>query len=164
MTNRIIKYILVLFISIFAIRVCTIFLADRFYSMSMAAGTGKISIDRGITLINYAIKIDSTNVTLHYKKYELLEQKSRMGPEKLRLDIYEDQLHILEKCIDLCPSWPAYHLYYAFTLKRIAPNPNIMTREVILSELEKAYTLKPYSNVYRKIYERHLAKFAIPSE
>lgn len=170
------KYILVIISLIFGFRVLTLFISDRFYSMSMAAETGKIRVDRGIALLNIALKLDTTNADIYFKKYELLEillqETLRLAKDDKTVSVNEilymvsdtrkKQLHLLEKCIDLSPSWPKYHLYYAITLKRMAPKPNIFTRRLILSELKKATTLKPYSPVYRKIYKRYLEEFDSP--
>jgi hypothetical protein len=39
------------------------------------------------------------------------------------------------------------------------PRPNICTREVIVSELEKAARLKPYSELYSETYKKYSSKF-----
>ncbi|MFC1548333.1 hypothetical protein ACFL5E_00065 [Candidatus Omnitrophota bacterium] len=159
MTDKTIKYILITFTVIFAIRVTTIFTADRLHSMSMAAETGRIPVDRGVALINIATKLDSTNTNLYFKKYELLDIRAKDNSQFTTHNLHKEQLHLLERCIDLCPSWPAYHLYYAFTLIGMRPQPNILTQELILSELKKSTELKPYSALYRKIYKRYLEKY-----
>jgi len=161
MKNRTIKIILILFSIIFALRVITIFTADRLYSMSMAVETGKIPADRGILFLGVATKLDSTNAKLYFQKYEILRGLSPKGtvPDEEH-KIQKQQLHLLKKCIDLCPSWAAYHIYYAFTLRALSPKPNIITRDMIASEFKKASDLKPYSPLYCKIYERYIEPFS----
>ena len=110
---------------VFAVRVLTILTADRF------PGT------------DLAVKLDSTNSDLHYARYESVDLK-----QKLRLQA-------LKRCINLTPSWPAYHLYYGLMLEKMSPNPNPLTKGLILSELEKASDLKPSSRLYRKILQEH---------
>ena len=164
MKDKAIKLIIVLFTIVFTMRVVTVFIADRLYSMSMAAEKGRIPVSRAVTFLNIATKLDSSNANLYYQKYELLELSLRGAKADEAISQNDmrrkQQLHLLRQCIQLCPSWPAYHLFYAFTLKKMSPNPNIVTQGQILSEFKKAAELKPYSELYRKIYKSYLKKFA----
>lgn len=152
MKNKVIRYSIIVFSMVFMVRIITIFTADRLYSMSLAAEEGKRAPEEAITMLNIATTLDSTNVNLYFMKYEILELKTKS-------DILKKQLHILKKCIDLCPSWPAYHIYYAFTLKQMSLKPNIVTKELILSEFKKAAELKPYSPMYKKLYQKYLNRY-----
>ena len=152
MKGKIIKYSIILFSIVFAIRVVTIFTADRLYSMSLGIEQGAGEIVAVIAMVNSATKLDSTNADLYFIKYELLKLKTKT-------DIRKQQLHLLKKCIDLCPSWPEYHIYYAYALKQMSLKPNIVTKELILSELKKATELKPYSPTYKKLYDKHLTHY-----
>ncbi|MFH1665504.1 MAG: hypothetical protein ABIA77_05110 [Candidatus Omnitrophota bacterium] len=158
MKNRAIKTALIIFSVVFALRILTIFSADRLYSMSLAAETGKITPDRAIGLLNEAINLDSANANLYYRKYELLNLKLKKGqvkPGEDRKYIFKQELNLLKECINLCPSWPAYHLHYALTLKQMSPHPNIMTKARIQSEFQKAAELKPFSDLYQKFYKEN---------
>jgi hypothetical protein len=166
MSNKLTKITIIIFSIIFAIRVVTIFGADRLYSMSLAAETGKITPDAAIKLLDVATNLDSTNADLYFRKYEILNLKTQNATTQQRNNAITQQrnnaitqqLRLLTKCINLCPSWSAYHLYYALTLKRMSPKPNLITRQLILSELESASDLKPYSSRYRQMYERYAGK------
>ena len=160
MKNKLYNGVLIIFILIFALRVITIFIADRCYSMSMSAEKGKITPDQAITLLNIATKLDSTNANLYYQKYELLNLRTTDDQRPTTDETLRQQLHLLRTCINLCPSWPAYHLFYALTLNKFSSNPNVVTRKQILSELQKASELKPYSELYSKIYKRYLEKYS----
>ena len=150
MENRTVKRIIILFSVIYALRVVTIFTADRLYSMSMAAEKGRISANRAITLLDLAAGLDSTNADIYFKKYELLGSE----PGKTDSRPLKQQLRLLRCCLNLRPSWPAYHMYYALTLKKMSQHPNIQTRKLILDQLEKAVELKPYSKLYLKILRK----------
>ena len=153
MRNKVIRYCVIIFSIVFAVRVITIFTADRLYSMSLAAEQGEREPGEAITmLLNIATILDSTNTKLYFLKYEVMQLKTEN-------DIRKHQLNLLKKCIDLCPSWPEYHLYYAFTLKQMTLKPNIVTEELILSELKKATELKPYSPIYKKLYQKYLTRY-----
>jgi len=156
MKQKLTKYIIILFSVVFAIRVLTIFAADRLYSMSLAAEKGIISPNKAITYLDYAISLDSTNADLYYQKYKILRG---LSPKGTVLDedrnLHKKQLHTLRKCINLCPTLSRYHIFYAFTLKRMMPKSNPMTRQMILSEMKKAVQLKSYSKLYGKIYRTH---------
>jgi hypothetical protein len=127
--------------------------------MSMAAEKATIPIGRGLNMLDAAMKLDSTNVDIYIQKYELLDIKLRKGEWGIKNQILEEQLQLIRKSINLYPTWPTYHMYYALTLKRITPNPNIVTQQAILSEMKKAVDLKPHSELYRKIYKRYLTQF-----
>ena len=159
MKGKIIKTIIIIFTFIFAARLTTIFAADRLYIMSFPAQKKKIPINRGIDYLNAATRLDSTNANLYFQKYELLDVQSKNQPQTTNYQLRKDQLYLLKHCIQLCPTWPAYHLYYALTLGQMSPRPNTITRQRILSELKKASELKPYSKLYRKIYKTYLKKF-----
>ena len=162
MKDKAIKLIIVLFTIVFTMRVVTVFIADCLYNMSMAAEKDKIPTSRGIELLNIATKLDSTNANLYFKKYEFLDiqAKKLKGEERYKTyDIRKQQLYLLRQCIQLCPSWSAYHLYYALTLGQMSSRPNIVTKEKILDELKKASELKPYSELYGKIYKSYLKRF-----
>ncbi len=161
MKNKHIKTLLTVFTVIFALRVVTIFAADRLYSMSLAAEVGKIAPDRAVSMLDAAIKLDSANAELYYKKYEILNRGTKSDKNDVQRTMYEirkRQLNLLKKAINFCPSWPAYHLRYALTLKRMVKYPNVQTRELILSELKKAVELKPFSELYMRIYKKYVEK------
>ena len=151
-TDKTARVVMILFSALFFMRVTTVFIADRLCSISMAAEKGRISANRAITLLDLAAGLDSTNADIYFKKYKFLgSQPGKTGSRPLR----QQQLRLLRRCVNLRPSWPAYHLYYALTLKRTRPRPNIQTRRLILDQLEQAAELKPYSRLYRSILKKY---------
>ena len=152
MRNKVIRYCVIIFSIVFAVRVITIFTADRLYSMALAAEQGERDPGEAITMLNIATTLDSTNADLYFSQYEVLQPTDKN-------DILKYQLHLLKKCIDLCPSWAVYHIYYAFTLKQMSLNPNIVTKELILSEFKNAAELKPYSSTYKKLYHKYMNRY-----
>ncbi len=156
--SKTIRSIVVVFSILFFIRVATIFTADRLSSISMLAEKEKINREIALSLVNISIKIDSANADIYMRKYDILQDIIRNDGRDKRYVLLERQLHTLRRCIQLCPSWPAYHMYYAVTVRRMSPQPNIQTRKLILSEMEKGTRLKPYSKRYSKIYKRYLQK------
>ena len=73
MKYKVVRYTIIILSVIFAIRVLSIFIADRLCSMSMAVESGKITPDRGVKLLNIAIKLDSQNADLYFRKYQVLD-------------------------------------------------------------------------------------------
>jgi hypothetical protein len=159
MKNKILKSIIVVFSLVFAMRVITMLTADCLYRMSKVAEEDKIPIDRGVACLNIATKFDPANADLYFRKYELLDIKAKNQKPTIKNEIRKQELTLLRQCVQLCPSWPAYHLFYALTLGQMNTRPNFITQQKILSELEKASELKPYSTLYRKIYKTYLNKF-----
>ena len=164
MKIKLLKIAIIIFSVLFAIRVTTIFTADRLYSMSLAAETGKITPGRAILLLNIASKLDSSNANIYYQKSEMRsleynEKRDSFSPIALRHNIKKFQLQALAKCIDLCPSNALYHAAYAVTLKQMTPKPNITTKSIILSETKKSTELIPVSDEYKSIYEYYLDRY-----
>jgi len=147
MNNKLTKTAIIIFTLIFALRVITIFAADRLYSMSLSAEEGKRPVEQALNLLTRATKLDSTNADLYYQKYLTLTPRLTTHDPKLRLQA-------LKHCINLVPSWAVYHLYYGLMLEKMFQNPNSLTSELILSELQKATKLKPSSELYKKIYQK----------
>jgi hypothetical protein len=168
--------IIIIFSLTFAVRVVTIFAADRLLSIASTAKEGPVAPEKALDLLNLATKLDSTNAELYYKQYELLNLSLReaaaihpslRGAEAIPKTsrprdvkaIRKTQIHLLRTAIALRPLWPKYHLSYGLTVGRMSPNPNIVTRRLILSELKKAADLKPYSTMYQNIYKKYAAKY-----
>lgn len=157
-----IKAIIIIFSIFFGFRVCTLLAAEYFLYTADKLKTNS----RAIEAVDAAISMDSTNAGFYFHKYDLLEDeikalsikgKESIGRSKYTIkQLRAKQLDVLKKCINLCPSWASYHMYYAYTLKFIARDPNVITRERILSQLKKATQLKPKSKLYRRIYKNNL--------
>jgi hypothetical protein len=152
MKNRVVRYSIIVFSIVFALRVITIFTADRLYSMALEVEEWAGPPAAAITMLKIATMLDSTNTDLYFLKYEVLQLEQKN-------DVRKQQIHLLKKCINLCPSWPAYHVYYAFMIKQMSPSPNIVTKDFILSEFKQATELKPYSPMYKKLYQKHLNRY-----
>lgn len=146
-------FIIIAFSLLFAARVMTIFAADRMYSMSLASKKGQRPAESAADLLGAAIKLDSSNAELYAVKSRVLEPVAR---ESDTHDIRKTQLALLKSAIELRPLWPKYHLEYGVTVGRMSTRPNIMTRQLILSQFKKAAELKPYSSMYRGIYQKYL--------
>lgn len=157
--DRILKSIVVLFSALFFAVVLMIFTADRLYSASLLAENGRISPAKAAQLIDIALKLDPSNAELYLREYELLNMELEKAGVKARGKIYTRELYVLKRCIDICPSWPAYHIYYALTLEKMTPRPNPVTREMILRQMKQAVELKPSSELYRGIYEKYMRGF-----
>jgi len=139
---------------IFALRVITIFTANRLYSMSLAAEEGERPVSQALNLLITATKLDFTNADLYYQEYITLNPRlTTQDPSPMTYDP-KLRLQALKHCIDLTPSWPVYHLYYGLMLKKMSQTPNPLTRDLILSELQKASELKPSSELYQNIYQK----------
>jgi len=162
MNKRLIRTFLILFSLLFMIRTLTIFTADRLYSMSMSAKTGIIIPQKSISLLNIATKMDSTNAEIFSGKFDLynielknLKKEPYHSALSKRNLILKNQLNIMKRCIDLCPSWAAYHLYYGLTLSRMSIKPNIITQDTIVDQLRKSVELKPNSDLYEAVLKKY---------
>lgn len=156
------KLLLIVFTILFTSSVVAVFASDRLYSMSLAAQVGKISPEKGIALIEAAIRITPGDVRLYVQKYDLMSLPTDTGrptPYALRPKpgdlLYERQLQVIARCIDLCPSWAAYHFNYAQNMRRVHPRMSLMATKFLLSEFKKASDLRPMSQLYRKMYEKY---------
>ncbi len=157
-TETKLRFLLSTFTLIFILRISTIFVADRAYCLSYWMEKGYISQATAEILLDIAIKLDSTNALLFFRKYEVLRAGYEQSHDR---DVLLKQLRLIEKCVELCPSWPAYHLHYAITLKKTQRSSNIITQELISSELKKAAELKPYSEKYQDIYQKYGKPFSL---
>jgi len=156
MLNRIIRLFIVIFSILFALRVITFLASDRLYSMSLSAK----SPEEGIELIQTAEALDSSNAELYFSEFKLLESIiSRSEDHDLIKTYRKRQVFLIKKAIDLSPSKALYHMYYAITLRRMSPNPNAVTKSVILSETQKASELRPYSEIYARILAGQRERF-----
>ena len=157
MKNIIYKLTILIFSIVFAALVLTTFAAERLSAMSFRPVFFSPAMDERIELMDMAIKLDPLNAELKFRKFILLRRK-RLSEGRPRP--HKAELYAIKEAIDLCPLWPKYHLYYGLVLERMSPNPNIITRELILSQLKKAADLKPYSELYQEKYNR---RFIQPS-
>ena len=161
MKNNILRTLIIIISIVFAVRVSTIFIADRCYSMSLSAPT-----EQAQKLLSIAKKLDSTNVKFYFTECDILDQAIENDQIKdssrnsIKVSGYrKEQIRLLKTAIDLCPSWPAYHIYYAITLKQMLLRQNILSATQILSQLKMSVELKPFSQKYNKIYENYKENF-----
>jgi len=73
--------------------------------------------------------------------------------------LYERQLQLIARCVNLCPSVASYHFRYALTMPMVHPHLTLMAREFLLSELQKASELKPQDARYRDVYGKYRKRF-----
>jgi hypothetical protein len=156
MKNLIYKIIILAFSLVFAALVLTTFAAERLSAMSFRPVFFSPTPDERIELIDRAIKLDPMNAELRFRKFVLLQRK-RVSEGKARSN--KAELYAMKDAVDLRPLWPKYHLYYGLILEKMSPRPNIVTRQLILSQLKKAAELKPYSSLYQEKYSEYLEKF-----
>lgn len=60
----------------------------------------------------------------------------------------------LTNAIEAEPAKAMYHMLYALDLINQNRKPDALTRKIILTQLTQALELKPYSNNYRKIFDK----------
>lgn len=149
------KLLIVVFSIVFGAGVITIFTADRFYSIGITDNNPKLRPEDAIKLLDIAAKLDPMNANIYFQKYKILEDKVFV-----EYDLKKEKLNLLKRCINLCPPWPDYHIYYAVTLRRMVKSPNAQTKKLILSELSKSVKLKQNSDLYKEIYDKYEEVFA----
>ncbi len=69
--------------------------------------------------------------------------------------IRERQLQLAATCVNLAPSVAANHFRYASAMITLTPHLTRMAKQYLVSQLQKASFLKPYSDSYRKIYKKY---------
>ena len=156
MKNLITKLTVILFSAVFAALVLSTFVSDRLIALSFRSGRGVYTPEEKLVLVNTAIKLDPLNAENHFRKFMVLQD---IRVEKGLKRPHKTELYAIKDAINLRPLWPKYHLYYGLILEMMNPDPNIMTRQLILSELEKASSLKPYSALYKEKYAKYLKKY-----
>lgn len=159
MKNRITRLILIAFTLLFGSCVVLVFGSDRLYSMSLAAQTGKISPEKGIALLDAAIRLDPGNTGLYFEKCKLMDKVAYNGQLKPGDLLYERQLQVIARCIDLSPSSANYHFYYAITTMEVHPRLTHIAAAYMLSELLKASELRPASRTYREKCDKYEKKY-----
>jgi len=151
--TRVLKFLILIFSTIYAIRILTIFTADRLYSSTFNLVNKTEVLEDAVQRLDYASRIDQLNAELYFRKYELLRKiRILRGVKKP----YAEELQLLRECIQLNPFWPKYHFFYGITLERMNRYPNVLTQKIIPSELEKAAELKPYSDFYQNTYHKYI--------
>jgi len=136
----------------FAAVILTTFAAERLSAISFRPAFFSLTMDERIELMDRAIGLDPLNAEFRFRKFILLQRKRLSEGNAIP---HKTELYAIKEAIDLRPLWPKYHLYYGLVLDRMSPNPNVITRQLILSQLKKAAELKPYSELYGKIYQNH---------
>jgi hypothetical protein len=159
MSNHIIRAILVTFTLLYGTCVVLVFGSDRLHSMSLAVESGKISPERGIALIDAAIKLDPLSAELYSRKYAIFFSEAKKNKLKAGDLSYEIRLQFMARAIALCPAWPAYHFHYALTVEKVTPRLSKMAVQHMLSEFKKAATLGPTTQRYKDQYESRLKKY-----
>lgn len=159
MVNRSVQMVLIVFTLIFGCCVLSVFSADRLHSMSLAVESGKISAERGIALIDAAIKLDPLNAELYSRKYRIFFDEAKKKKLKSGDLSYEIRLQFMARAIALCPAWPAYHFHYALTVEKVTPRLSKMAVQHMLSEFKKAAELGPTTQRYKDQYESRLKKY-----
>lgn len=143
-----------------------VFSADRFYSMSLASQTDKISPEKGIALLEIAMRLTPGDARLYARKYDLMPfviEAGRPAADGRRLKpgdlLYERQLQVVARCIDLCPSVAAYHFHYAITMRMVLPSMTIPATRYLLSEFKKASELRPANAYLRSTYQKYEERY-----
>ncbi len=155
MRTRFIQVVLVIFSLIYGTLVVTVFTADRLYSSTFNHVNESEILEDAIERLDYAIRIDPLNAELYFRKCELLRKIRKINGDKKP---YAGELQLLQECIQLRPFWPKYHFFYGVILSKMSQYPNVLTQELIISELRKAAELKPYSEFYQNTYYKYITR------
>jgi len=113
-----------------------------------------------LNYINLSIHLNPLNSEYYYQKYLL--SKTGTVPAVGAPDTKPRglSLNYLQSAIELEPTRAAYHMFYALALLKLTPivhRPSSITHQaVILQELHRAVTLKPFSKLYQKILNDYL--------
>jgi hypothetical protein len=154
--SRIAKTIIIILSTVYAIVVASTFVSDRLVAAAFRQGNIAFSLDEKLNLIEKAIELDPFNAELYFKKFIVMQEMRIISGKRKP---HKTELYAIKNAIDLRPLWPKYHLYYGLVLEKMSPNPNIITRNIILSQLKKAAELKPYSQMYGEEYLKYLEKY-----
>ena len=154
--SRAAKTVIIIISIVYAVVVASTFVSDRLIAAAFRQGNISFSLEEKLSLTEKAIELDPLSAELYFKKFIVL-QEMRISTGKRKP--HKTELYAIKNAIDLRPLWPKYHLYYGLVLEKMSPNPNIMTRSIILSQLKKAAELKPYSEMYGREYLKYLEKY-----
>ena len=154
--SRAAKTVIIIISIVYAVVVASTFVSDRLIAAAFRQGNISFSLEEKLSLTEKAIELDPLSAELYFKKFIVL-QEMRISTGKRKP--HKTELYAIKNAIDLRPLWPKYHLYYGLVLEKMSPNPNIMTRNIILSQLKKAAELKPYSEMYGREYLKYLEKY-----
>ena len=154
--SRAAKTVIIIISIVYAVVVASTFVSDRLIAAAFRQGNISFSLEEKLSLTEKAIELDPLSAELYFKKFIVL-QEMRISSGKRKP--HKTELYAIKNAIDLRPLWPKYHLYYGLVLEKMSPNPNIMTRNIILSQLKKAAELKPYSEMYGREYLKYLEKY-----
>lgn len=163
---QLLRLALIAYTVVFTLWIGSVFGSDRLYSMSFAAQTGKISPEKGIALLEIAMRLTPGDARLYAQKYDLMPRAVEIGrlmTDDRRLKpgdlLYERQLQVIARCIDLCPSVASYHFHYALTMRMVLPCMTIPAIRYLLSEYEKASELRPGNVYFRSTYQKYEARY-----
>ncbi|MCK4859881.1 MAG: hypothetical protein KAS87_04925 [Candidatus Omnitrophica bacterium] len=142
-----------------------IFTADLYYRRSLAAKDRKISPTKALGYINKAIFLNPVRSTYRYQKYYLLKmfyanRKAKSAchlSQTAKQNLLSKGIQNLEKAIELEPTKPSYHLFYALSLIKRDLLRGKEIPKIARQELRRAVELKPYSELYQQIYNQRLS-------
>lgn len=136
---------------IYILYLLTIFGAHIHYRRSTRAN----SIEEARSYINRAISLNPINSAYRYQKYYLLktEYENRPPPTANR-NLLDESIKSLRKAIELEPAKASYHLYYALSLTRRYSLRDEEISHRVKQGLRRAVELKPFSQLYKEIYNR----------
>ena len=155
MINRIIQIILIIFTLLFGSCVVAVLGSDRLYSMSLTSEKGTRPVERGLALIDTALKLTPLDARLYSQKYTFLGIKTSNEQRATSNVLRERQLQLATTCVNLAPSVALNHFRYASAMFTVTPHLTPMAKQYLVSQLQKASILKPYSDSYRDIYEKY---------
>lgn len=170
MKLRNVSYQIIAFLSfIYFVYLATIFIADFYYYRSKSLQKKDFSSQKAIGYIERSIFFNPLNSQYRYQKYYLIKSHFKnykppiLGNElTLREKILLKQaISSLKEAIQLEPSNPSHHMFYALALIKSYGLRNSSTIEMVKEELSRAVELKPYSKVYHRIYRKILQSLKV---
>jgi tetratricopeptide (TPR) repeat protein len=139
-------------------------MADFYYYRSKQVSRRGSAVEEALNSIERSLFFNPLNSQYHYQKYYLIKNyfkdykppivKNNLTPQDKIL--LKQAIASLKKAIQLEPSNPSHHIFYALALVKFYGLRDYRIIEIVKKELFRAVELKPYSKVYSRIYQKIL--------
>ena len=105
-------------------------------------------------------RVEGSNETHNALLERANEQRETKNEKRKPGDLlYERQLQVIARCIDLSPSVASYHFHYALTMRMVLPSMTIPAIRYLLSEYKKASELRPANTYFRSTYQKYEERY-----
>ena len=143
-----------LFSGFFLYAIVMLFLGDVYYIRARAVMRTSGGFERAYEYLDHARYYMPISSEYYFEHYQLLHKRliQHTQHDGMKLFFIYQQIRFLQEAIRLEPLKPVYHMLYALALKRLPEQKTPMIKKIIAVELQKAYALKPYSALYKKIW------------